>query len=243
MRTHRDLKTFAGLLMIMLSYAFVMLATQFVSAQEAPATNAAPPAATKAEAKEAHADHGKHGGGHHDEHDLSHANAGENLLKPEEFKSDLAIYTFVVFILLMTLLTKFAWGPISNGLAKREQHIADMIAEAKHNAEKSERTLLEYQKKVAAAQEETRELLAQARRDGELLKDKIISEAQALAQRERDRAVQDINAAKNAALHEIAQKSVDTAVSLAGRILRKEVRPQEHAQLIRESLDKFPSSN
>src|SRR4051794_33128053 len=70
--------------------------------------------------KDAHDDQGKHGGGHHDQYDLSHANAGPNLNKPEEFKSDLAIYTFVVFMLLLALLTKFAWGPISQGLAKRE---------------------------------------------------------------------------------------------------------------------------
>ena len=86
-------------------------------------------------------------------------------------------------------------------------------------------------------------MMAQARRDSETLKEKLVAEAQAAGQRERERAVEDIKAAKNAALQEIAQKSVDSAVSLAGLILRKEVRPQDHAQLIRESLEKFPSSN
>jgi F-type H+-transporting ATPase subunit b len=197
--------------------------------------------------------HDKHAGGHgHDPHDLSHANAGPDLMKlmpdnvdtlKNDVKSDLALFSFVVFLLLFALLAKFAWGPIASGLDKRERHIADMISEAKHNAEKSEQLMREYQQKIVAAQEETRELMAQARRDGETLKEKIVSEAQATAARERDRAVEDIRTAKNAALQEIAQKSVDSAVNLAGRILHKEVRPQDHAQLIRESLEKFPSSN
>ena len=45
------------------------------------------------------------------------------------------------------------------------------------------------------------------------------------------------------ALAEIAQKSVETAVSLAGRIIRREVKPQDHEALIGEALGQFTKLN
>ena len=49
------------------------------------------------------------------------------------WKSDLAIWTAVVFLVLLAILWKFAWGPIAEGLDKREQEIADQIAEAERS--------------------------------------------------------------------------------------------------------------
>jgi len=180
---------------------------------------------------------------HHDPNDLTHANAAANLTAPEEYKYDLSIYTFVVFLLLLLILGKFAWGPIVQGLDKREQGIADQIEEAKQGAEKATQTLEQYQAKLAAATEEVKELMAQARRDAESAKERILSEAQEAAERERERALSDIEAAKNKALTELAQKSVDTAVALAARVVRKEINPDDHANLIKESLQQFPSRN
>ena len=186
---------------------------------------------------------GAHAGGHENQFDLGHANAGPAQGSPEELKGDLAIYTFVVFVLLMAVVTKFAWRPIMDGLAKRENSIAHMIDEAKENQHKAHESLKQYEAKLAAATEETRLMLAQARQDAEAAKEKIVAEAQAAAQRERDKSLAEIRAAKEAALREMAQKSVDSAFALASRIVHKEIRPGDHAALIAESLAKFPSQN
>src|SRR4029079_4054523 len=52
------------------------------------------------------------------------ANAGPGLEKPEEYKSDLAIATFIVFLVLLAILWKFAWGPIVAALGRGEQMVA-----------------------------------------------------------------------------------------------------------------------
>ncbi len=194
--------------------------------------------------EESSAAHSEAGSDHSsDEADLTHANASSQLESPEEFKSDLAIYTFLVFLLLLLILAKFAWRPIMEGLEKREQSIASKIDEARLNAEKSNELLRQYEGKLVAATDEIRTMMADARRDAESAKERIMSEAQAAAKRERDKALSEISAAKEAALREMAQKSVDTAVALAGRIVRKQVTAADHARLIKESLDQFPSQN
>ena len=55
------------------------------------------------------------------------AAAEEANATPLAFDPDLAICTAIVFVALLAILWKFAWGPISAGLDKREQSIAGNI--------------------------------------------------------------------------------------------------------------------
>src|SRR3954469_5478768 len=175
---------------------------------------------------------GDHAAGHHDETDLSHGNATAKLADPADPKLDMSIYTFIVFLILLAVLYKFAWGPIALALERRENTIARQIEEARLASEKGASLLREYESRLAAATDEARQIVAGARKDAETAKDRIVNEAREAAQRERDRAVADITVAKNQALDAIAQKSVQTAVSLASNIIRREVNPQEHEALI-----------
>ena len=201
-------------------------------------TPEAAPAAAKADG---HDDH--KGGAHHDPHDLGHGNASSSLTSPADVKFDSAIYSFVVFMLLLLILGKFAWGPITEGLDKRERSIEGKIAEAHHSALKAAEQLKQYEAKLAAAAEEAKEIAMGARREAEIARDQILAEAKTGAQRERDRAIEEIAAAKNVALQEIAEKSVNMAVRLASSLVQREIKPAEHAQLIREAVDTFPSAN
>jgi F-type H+-transporting ATPase subunit b len=187
---------------------------------------------------------GEHAGGHgHDDTDLSHGNATAALGSPADMRFDLSIYTFLVFLILLAVLYKFAWGPIAAALEQREETISRQIAEAKLASDRAAQQLKEYEARLGAATDEARQIVAQARKDAELAKDKIVAEARDVAGKERDRAVAEIGVAKNQALDEIAQKSVQTAISLAGNIIRREVKPQEHEALIGEAVNQFSKLN
>ncbi len=216
-------------------------ATKAADAAAADATKAADAPGVGAVEPESHAAH--KAGGHHDESDLSHANAGAQQDDPSELRSDLALFTFVVFLCLLLLLMKFAWGPIMEGLDKREASIANNIEEAKQSAAKAEKALEQYQVRLAAAADETRELIAQAKKDAEAAKDRIVAEAKSAAEKERRRAIADIRTAKDMAVQELAAMTVDNAVKLAGHMLRKEVDAKAHGDLIKEALAQFPSQN
>src|SRR5258708_15408050 len=94
-----------------------------------------------------------HEAGHGGVHGLGVGLGGVNT-SPAEFKSDLAIFTFFVFLLLLAILWKFAWGPISAGLEKREHGIAEHIAAAQRSHEEAKRLLAEYERKLASAQDD-----------------------------------------------------------------------------------------
>jgi F-type H+-transporting ATPase subunit b len=181
-------------------------------------------------------------GAHIDPHDLSHANATKDLTNPAAIMADAAIFTFVIFLLILAVLIKFAWKPIAHGLELRERGIADKIEQARIAAEQATAQLQQYEARLAAATAEAQQIIAKARQDADVAGQRLISEAQAAASKERERAVADIGVAKNQALREIAEKSVDTAIGLARNIIRREVRPADHEQLIQDALKQFPAS-
>ncbi len=165
---------------------------------------------------------------------------------PADWRSDLAIYSFVVFIILMAILTKFAWKPIAEALDKREQTVASNIAKAQGAAEEAKIMLAQYQQQLAGAADQVRAMLDEARRDAESTKTAIIDEAKKSAEAEHDRALRDIKTATDSALQQLAEKSADLAVDLAGKVLQAKLTKADHQQLVADGVKKFltePSKN
>ncbi|MGC3972696.1 MAG: F0F1 ATP synthase subunit B [Pirellulales bacterium] len=194
---------------------------------------ACPQVATAAAAADSHDSHDDHGG-----HGLGHQGASED---PGEVKTDLAIFTAAVFLLLVIILRKFAWKPIAAGLEKREHHIAHEIAAAEKANHDAQHLLADYKQKLDAAHAEVRAILEEARRDAEHTKQLTISEARAEAQIEAARGKREIEAAKDVAMRELAEVAADQALALAGKLLQQKLQPADHARLIEEALAKFPA--
>lgn len=174
---------------------------------------------------------------------LASEGGGHGSPNPLVINPDLAVFTAIIFLVLLAVLWKFAWGPIMEGLRKREEAIAEEIASAERSNQKAQDLLTQYESRLGEAADEVRALLDQGRKDAEAQRQQIVTEAQEAARAEKDRAVREIDVAKNEALSELAEKSVDTAVDLAGRIVGKQLEAADHTRLIQEALEKFPSQN
>lgn len=156
---------------------------------------------------------------------------------------DLALFSGLTFLMLLGVLTFTAWKPIMAGLKDREDRIAGQIEEARLNAERSRTMLAEYEAKLTAARAEIDELHARSRREVETQREKIVDEARQAAEQVKTKAVAEISAAKKAALDDVARQSVDLAVGLAGKMIAREVSPDVHNDLIRQSLEGLTSRN
>jgi F-type H+-transporting ATPase subunit b len=172
--------------------------------------------------------------------DPSHGNASTD---PLSFDPDLAIFTFIVFVILLVVLRKFAWGPIMQALEQREHNIAEHITQAERNHEQARQLLADYEQRLAGAANEVRDLLDEARRDAETTKQSILAEARQGAEAERNRALRDIEAATDGALESLAQRSSQLAVDLAGKIVAAQLSKDDHARLIQDAVAKFPVSS
>ncbi len=166
------------------------------------------------------------------------ASAGEKP-DPMKFDIDLAIFTFVIFIGLLFVLGRYAWKPLMDGLNQRETFIADKISAAARAQDKAEANLRQYEQKLESVHDEANAILAEARKDGVAAKEKIVAEAQAEARRQREKALSDIKAARDQAVRELAEKSADSAVSLASSIVGRSLDKGDHSRLIEDSIKRF----
>ncbi|MGE0605580.1 MAG: F0F1 ATP synthase subunit B [Pirellulales bacterium] len=190
------------------------------------------------DAVDAHGHGDDHADGHG--HGVGHDGASSD---PSELKSDLAIFTFIIFVLLFAILYKFAWGPISTALDAREKGIKDNIEAAQRANDEGKVLLAQYEKKLADAQGEVKAIIEEARRDAEHTQQEILAKARADAQAERDRSLREIETATDQALKELAEKSTNLAVDLAGKIVQAQVKKSDHDRLIGDAVANFSSKN
>ena len=155
---------------------------------------------------------------------------------PAEFRSDLAIWSFAVFLLLLGLLSMFAWKPITDALDKREKGIADMIAATHAANDDAKRLLASYERRLAEASDEVRGMLEEARRDAETTRQSIVADARKAAEDEKNRARHEIGLARDDALSQIAEKAGELAVEVAGKFLKEKLGRDDQARLVRESV-------
>ena len=182
--------------------------------------------------------HSDHGHGHHAEIGTS-GPAGvkqADFESPAWFQTDLALWSFAVFMVLLGLLSAFAWKPIMQGLEKREQGIADMIASTQAANEDAKRMLASYERRLAEATDEVRGMLEEARRDADATRQSIVAEARKAADDEKARARHEIGLAKDEALAQIADRAGDLAVEVAGKFLREKLGRDDQARLVRDSV-------
>src|SRR5579864_6015815 len=126
----------------------------------------------------------------------------ENPPKLMDIVFDLGLWTIVVFLLLFFILKKTAWGPILQGLQKREEDIREAAEEAKRARAETQKITAEYKTKMDQAYAEIPKLLDQARKDAQNLADELRAKAQADIQAERQRLLREIEMTKDQALQE-----------------------------------------
>jgi F-type H+-transporting ATPase subunit b len=170
------------------------------------------------------------------------ATHGDEAPNPMKAEPTLAIWTFVLFVALLAVLTKYAWKPLMHALHEREKHLEHVLHETERARNESEMLLSEHRKQMARAADEVRTLLEQARQDGQKTAEQIVKAAQSEAEQARQRATRDISSAKDQALAEIWEKTADMAVSVAGRVLSKELTEDDHRRLVAAAVSELPAA-
>jgi F-type H+-transporting ATPase subunit b len=167
------------------------------------------------------ADHPDEGGG------------GSDLIS---FQFDLGLWSIIVFVALLFVLGKYAWGPMLQGLQTRERGIQDAISEAERTREEAHRLRDQLQHEVNNAHVKVREILDDARRDAERATQDMVSRARSEIQTERDRLRREIGTARDQALQELWAQSAQLATLISAKAIRRELTPEDHRRLVDDAL-------
>ncbi len=155
-------------------------------------------------------------------------------------EAPLAIWTVVVFVGLMLILGKFAWKPLIKALQERETHLEQVLLDSERARNEAEAIAAENRRQLAQAADKVRDLIEEARKEALLAAGSIIAKAQAEAEASRQRAEREIAGAKDQALMEIWSSTADLAVSVAGKVLSKEMGADDHKRLVEMAMGELP---
>lgn len=179
------------------------------------------------------------------EHRVSAAEHGGDVAPPPqilELKPELAITTLIVFGLLLLVLKKYAWGPLAKALSDREHNIERALNAAESAKAEGERLLAAHRAQMDQVAQQIRAMLDEARRDATVLADEISRKAQAEADSSRERAERDIATARDHALLDIYSKAADMAVTVAGKVLKRELTESDHRRLVQVASSELPNT-
>lgn len=171
--------------------------------------------------------HGPEGGG------------GSPLFSPS---AGLALWTFVVFGLLLFILSKTAWKPLLHALERREARIQQALDEARGEREEAQKLLEEQRRLLAEAHGQAQDVVAQGRKAAEKLKDQLLEEGRQGQEEILARARSEIEGERERALEALRREAVDLSLAATAKLLRRQIDSAENRRLVEEFLDELSAS-
>lgn len=154
-----------------------------------------------------------------------------------EFSLGLFVWQSLIFIGLLFLLRKYAWGPILNAVNERETSIKDALASAEAARSEMENLQSDNQRILKEARAEKEALLKEARATRAELINSAKEEAQTEAEKILSQAQEAIQNEKRAALTELKEQVGSLAMGIAEKVLQKELdNKDKQVQLIDQLL-------
>ncbi len=141
-------------------------------------------------------------------------------------------FQIIHFLLLLWILRKLLYGPLSNMLEERKAKIADALAEAERvsTMAASERATLEAQ--IAEERRTSHQKLTESVARGDEAAKKRVEEATVEAERIVAQARADASQARNEALSGLQGDVADLALAAAARVVGSSIDEKQHRGLI-----------
>jgi F-type H+-transporting ATPase subunit b len=148
----------------------------------------------------------------------------------------LFIWTIVVFLVLLTLLAKFAWKPLLQALETRQNTITKALDDAQKAKVELERLNQESEAIIRKARGEADAIITSSRADAERLKVELRDKAKAEADGIVKNAERQIQLETARALQQIRHEAADLGVAIASKLIQRNITKEDNEKLIDEAL-------
>ena len=155
----------------------------------------------------------------------------------------LAIWSVLVFVALVLLLTKFAWRPLLRALDARQETIRKSLEDAQQARQAAEDANKKSEQILKQARADAEAIIAASRSEAEKLREEMRQTARTDAETIiRDARVQ-IDVETNRALRKIRGEIADISVDIATKLIRRNCSREANIDLIEETLNQIDSVN
>jgi F-type H+-transporting ATPase subunit b len=148
----------------------------------------------------------------------------------------LMIWTLLVFLFTMWVLSRVAFPRIQEALDKRANAIRESIESAEKTREEADKILDEYRARLREAREQADDIVARARRAAETTTTQAAQDGRQKREELLAAARRDIEAETRRSLERIRKEVADLTVLTTEKVTRKSLDPEDHKRLIDEAL-------
>lgn len=136
------------------------------------------------------------------------------------------------FILVVLVFWKYLWGPILGIIDQRRNEVEKTYSDAEEDRKAAEDLKADYEKHLANVDAEVRAKITEAAKEGQALREEIVTEARQKADEMRARAEEQIEREKDKAVLEIKTRVADLAVGAAQKLIDERLDDQKHRELV-----------
>jgi F-type H+-transporting ATPase subunit b len=145
-------------------------------------------------------------------------------------------WTLIIFVVLLVVLAKFAFGPITASVEAREKALEDAIEAAKRDREEAAQLLAQHRAALDASRGEGQKLIADAREAAERVRAELVEKAHAEQAAMLGRARAEIESEKEKAISELRREAVELAIVGAEKVIEKNLDDASNRQLVERFL-------
>src|SRR4051794_65064 len=155
----------------------------------------------------------------------------------------LMIWTLVLFLFTMWVLSKLAFPKIQEALDKRAKTISESIEAAERQRKESDELLAEYRERLTEAREQADDIMARARKAAETAESEAKTEGNAKREELVAAATRDIEAETRRSLQQIRKEVADLTVLATEKVTRKSLNEEDQRRLVEEALSEVDFSS
>ena len=137
-------------------------------------------------------------------------------------------------LIMFLILKRFLFKPVQKMMAARKQQVDQIYQDAKENRDSAINMKQEYEARLATAREEADGLVRNAVQTAQRKGDAIVAEANSQASHLKQKAEQEIAQEKKQMLRDVRGEISDIAVSIASRVVEREVKKQDYDGFVDE---------
>ena len=142
------------------------------------------------------------------------------------------LITILNLMILFFVVKKFLFKPVQRILAQRQSQVDKLYADAESAQEEAEKNKAAYSEKLENAEHEADVILQSAAKTAERNSDVVLAEATAKANAMLQKAEADIAQERKKAVNDIKNEISDLSVSIAGKVIGREINAADHQALI-----------
>jgi len=154
----------------------------------------------------------------------------------------LMIWTLIAFIFALLVLRKWAWPAITEALDKRQRAIEESIDTAERARADASELLDEYRARLREARAQADEIVARARKAGEVHERETLEQAKARRDELLEQTRRDIEAETRRAIQEIRAEVADLTILATEKVTRRTLDSDDQRRLVEEALGELDFS-